>query len=82
MSDNKITSKITGTIAVTLGEYLRVLRVKNKMSQSDLAARCGVNRNTISKIERDDANCTLDTLQAVFAAFGMVLDIKFKDKQA
>lgn len=54
---------------------LREYRMLNNMSQAELGALIGVQRNQISKLERDSSNVTLGTLFKVFGALGV--DIKF-----
>ncbi len=62
--------RVTAEAAVpgaTLGEWIRVSRMQQSMSQRELADRCGggfvVQR--IGEIERGEANCTLQTISAL-----------------
>ena len=49
---------------------------KNKhWSQTDLGKAAGISRNYVSMIERDDANVTIGTLEAVCAALGISVSI-------
>lgn len=48
-----------------LGENLKKLRLKKKMSQGDLAAALKVDRAYISNIENGRMNPTLSTLERV-----------------
>lgn len=70
-----------GTTAVTMGEYLHVLRKRAGLSMADLAEKAGVHRNTVSLVERDLENCTIDTVSRLFAVFGLTLDVNFKHKE-
>lgn len=54
-----------------LGENLRELRLKKKMSQGDLAIILGVDRAYISNIENGRMNPTLSTLEKIAVAFGI-----------
>lgn len=49
---------------------------KNKgWSQTDLGKAAGISRNYVSMIERDNANVTIGTLEAVCAALGISVSI-------
>lgn len=51
------------------------------MTQEDLAARCGLLRNNLSRIEAGRYNVGFDTLQAIAEALGMTVDfIHLADK--
>ena len=54
-----------------LGENLRKLRLKKKMSQGDLATALSVDRAYISNIENGRMNPTLSTLEKVAGALGI-----------
>ena len=54
-----------------LGENLRKLRLKNDMSQGDLATALNVDRAYISNIENGRMNPTLSTLEKIANALGI-----------
>ncbi|MBI2409681.1 helix-turn-helix transcriptional regulator [Candidatus Kaiserbacteria bacterium] len=54
-----------------LGENLRKLRLRRKMSQGDLAAALNVDRAYISNIENGRMNPTLSTLEKIAGALGI-----------
>ncbi|MFA6397984.1 MAG: helix-turn-helix transcriptional regulator [Candidatus Paceibacterota bacterium] len=54
-----------------MGENLRKLRLKNKLSQGDLAKMINVNRAYISNIENGRMNPTLSTLEKIAGALGV-----------
>lgn len=54
-----------------LGENLRKLRIKAKMSQGILAKKLGVDRAYISNIENGRMNPTLSTLEKISKALGV-----------
>ncbi len=54
-----------------LGENLRKLRLKNKLSQGDLAKKLNVDRAYISNIENGRMNPTLSTLEKIAEALGI-----------
>ena len=51
-----------------MGENLRRLRLKNKLSQGDLAKKLDVDRAYISNIENGRMNTTLSTLEKIAKA--------------
>ncbi len=54
-----------------LGENLRKLRLKSKMSQGILAKKLGVDRAYISNVENGRMNPTLSTLEKIAKALGI-----------
>ena len=52
-----------------LGRQIRLARKQRKWSQSELAARAGISRYTVQKIERGDMTCALGL---VFEAASLV----------
>lgn len=60
-------------------EIIRSLRLKNGMTTRELAAKAGVSRTTIWKLETcDNAVVTTKTLDAVMRALGSDLSAFFK----
>ena len=64
-------SKEPATIQRTFGQHVRTLRTAAKMSQGELAERCGISRSYLSLIEADDINVTLGTVEAIAGVFGV-----------
>jgi len=54
-----------------LGENLKKLRLKKKLSQGDLAKKLEVDRAYISNIENGRMNPTLSTLEKIAGALGV-----------
>lgn len=54
-----------------MGENLRRLRLKNKLSQGGLAKKLNVDRAYISNIENGRMNPTLSTLEKISKALGI-----------
>ena len=54
-----------------LGENLKRLRLKKKLSQGDLSKSLGVDRAYISNIENGRMNPTLSTLEKIANALGI-----------
>lgn len=60
------------------------LRAARGWSQTELARRAGVSRNCISLIESRSAraNNTLATLETIFGAFDLTIDLQVRAKPA
>jgi len=54
-----------------LGENLKKLRLKKKMSQGDISRKLNVDRAYISSIENGRMNPTLSTLEKLAEALGI-----------
>jgi transcriptional regulator with XRE-family HTH domain len=50
------------------GKNIRSIRLKNNISQEDLADLCGMHRTYIGGIERGERNITLQTLECIASA--------------
>ncbi|MBP1904438.1 transcriptional regulator with XRE-family HTH domain [Paenibacillus turicensis] len=48
-----------------IGENIRILRIKNNLSQEQLALNAGVNTSYIGQIERGEKNPTIKTLEKI-----------------
>ena len=53
------------------------LRSEQKLTQQELAARTGINRSDISKIENGNASPSLKTMKRLAAAMGKRVHISF-----
>jgi len=62
-----------------IGDKLRELRQRRKLSVREVALRSGVSHSSISLIERDMISPSLDTLRAVLDALGTTLSGFFLD---
>lgn len=54
-----------GYEAFKLGVMLQELRIKNNMTQQQLAEKCGTTKNYISRIENDASDIRLSTLMRI-----------------
>ncbi|MBW8059323.1 MAG: helix-turn-helix transcriptional regulator [Solirubrobacterales bacterium] len=61
--------------AEALGERLRLARRRRRMSIQDLAARVGVTRHTLARLERGDLSTGLGVLARVLAVLGIEEDL-------
>lgn len=62
-----------------LGENIRKLRKKHKMSQEELAFRVGSARNYIGCIERAEKSPSLAIIFDIASALGVCIDELFKN---
>jgi antitoxin HicB len=77
---NRLAVRIEPTLAVRL--QIRWARLKQGLSQAELAKRVGVTRQQISLLESPDANLTLGTLEKVATALNLDLEIELHDRSA
>ncbi len=56
-----------------LGERIKALRTKRKMTQGELSCACKFNRNYIGMLERGERNPTYITLLKLASNLGMPL---------
>lgn len=55
----------------TLARNVRLRRARLRISQEELAARAGVDRTTVSNVERGVYDTGLDTIEKLAGAFGI-----------
>lgn len=58
-----------------LGERLRLARLRRRMSLAELAARVGVTRQTLSRLERGDLSTGVGVLVRVLGVLGLEEDL-------
>ena len=63
-----------------LAEKIQYLRKKQGISQENLAERCGVSRQSVSRWEADIALPELDKLLLISNIFGVSLDVLIRDE--
>lgn len=59
---------------IRLGERIRILRLKQNTTQSQLAFEANIPQNQLGRIERGEINTTINTLFSISAA--LEVDIK------
>ncbi|MDU2209875.1 MAG: helix-turn-helix transcriptional regulator [Eubacterium sp.] len=57
----------------SIGENIRLLRIKSGLSQEQLALNAGVNTSYIGQIERGEKNPTIKTLEKIASALSIDL---------
>ena len=67
---------------MTIGEIIRIMRVDSGMTQEELAAKSGLNRNSIYRYEKGEVMPRMPQLTKIAGVFGMTVDefMKFGDK--
>lgn len=61
-------------IEVKFGRRIKELRLKQNISQEELAFRCGLSKNYISDVERGTRNVSLKSIEKI--ANGFVVNLK------
>ena len=60
-----------------IGQQIKTLRESKKITQEQLASKCGISRVTLGKVERGElGNTSVKTLDIILASLG--LEIEFK----
>ena len=58
-------------IEVRFGHRIKELRVKQGISQEELAFRCGLSKNYISDVERGTRNIYLKSIEKIYKGFSV-----------
>lgn len=58
-------------IEVRFGHRIKELRVKQRISQEELAFRCGLSKNYISDVERGTRNISLKSIEKISKGFSV-----------
>ena len=69
-------------MSIKQGDYLKELRVKNKLSQEKLAEKLGLSRQSISKWEQGYALPDTDNLLKLSELYGISVDTLLKCGEA
>ena len=65
-------------LRVTIGEQIRLRRKELLITQPDLADIAGISINTLYKIERGQANPTIEVLGKILDVLGLEISISVK----
>lgn len=66
-------------IVIKFGQRVRKERIKQGLSQEELATRAGVHRTYIGMIERAEKNITLENIEKLCKALNLKLQDIFSD---
>lgn len=61
------------------GKVIKERRLSLSITQRELAALAGIGINTLTKIERGEANPSLAVIDTIFNTLGLEVEIKIKD---
>lgn len=67
---------------VFVGSKIRQLRKERNLTQSELAARIGVQQSDLCRMENGEYRVSLDTLFKILGVFGMDIGEFFRDESA
>ena len=62
-----------------VGKVIKERRLSLSITQRELAALAGIGINTLTKIERGEANPSLAVIDKIFNTLGIEVEIKIKD---
>lgn len=62
-----------------VGKVIKERRLSLSITQRELAALAGIGINTLTKIERGEANPSLAVMDKIFNTLGLEVEIKIKD---
>ena len=66
---------------VKIGERLRDARVRRALTQQELAEKAGVGANTVARLERNETEPHMSTLQKLAHALGVDPSTLIPDKE-
>jgi len=66
-------------LLVKFGQKVRTERLRQSLSQEQLAAKAGLHRTYIGMIERGEKNITLQNIEKIAVALSMKLSDIFRD---
>lgn len=58
-------------IKKTIAHELKILRINNNMTQSDVARKVGINEGTIVRYEKNNVTMQIDTIAKIISAYGI-----------
>ena len=62
-----------------VGKVIKERRLSLSITQRELAALAGIGINTLTKIERGEANPSLAVIDKIFNTLGLEVEIKIND---
>ena len=60
-------------ILTVFGQRIKLLRLKNNLTQEQLAQKSGLHKNYIGMIERGERNPSLKNIETIANTFGMTI---------
>lgn len=66
-------------LSVEIGRRIRSYRLQNKLSQEELAEKCGLHPTYIGQIERGEKNATIESISKITAGLSVPLGKLFEN---
>ena len=67
------------SLSIEIGQRLRNYRLQKKLSQEELAERCGLHPTYIGQVERGEKNATIESISKITAGLGIPLYTLFEN---
>ena len=67
-------------IEIRFGYRVKEIRLKQNISQEELAFRCGLSKNYISDVERGTRNISLRSIEKIADGFAINIKVLFEFK--
>ncbi|WP_086973940.1 helix-turn-helix domain-containing protein [Caballeronia glebae] len=74
--------KSSDSLRAVLAENIKTFRRGKKISQEELAERCGLHRTYIGSVERHERNVTLSTLEVLASTLGVTVPELLTDRES
>ncbi len=71
--ETKIYSRYTGEALKVLANHIKVTRIERGITTEDMAARAGISRGLLRRIENGDPACSIGTVFEVVTILGLQL---------
>lgn len=66
-------------LSIEIGQRIRNYRLQNKLSQEELAEKCGLHPTYIGQVERGEKNATIESINKITAGLSISLGTLFEN---
>lgn len=66
-------------LSIKIGQRIRNYRLQNKLSQEELAEKCGLHPTYIGQVERGEKNATIESISKITTGLSMPLGTLFEN---
>lgn len=66
-------------LSIEIGQRIRNYRLQNKLSQEELAEKCGLHPTYIGQVERGEKNATIESISKITAGLSISLGTLFEN---
>ena len=70
------------SLTLVTGQRIRSYRLRKKLSQEELAERCGLHPTYIGQVERGEKNATIESISRIADGLGISLSTLFENIEA